>query len=405
MLINNLLKKPNESLIYCERYVNDGSPSEFSEKNNTSFETNPFESNPSFNIPSLIDNETNFEHYGNKNLIPAEYLKFYIHPDMVNHEQIKNYKKDFSNLQKAFPTSSSRTLLLDLKQPIYAKLHFDGLIGRINRRLIFKKAIAGVEVSREIKAAMDSDIIESKFLGILEEPISIIHKNPLLNNDCSWGIVFRNYKPTFNSKVNCAFQLPYFSLFSSDRKRNDSKILLQLIKLWGNSAYDIIAENILVPIIDIYFELIVKLGFQNEMNAQNILLSFDESFIPNGIILRDFMGFEKDIEIRIINDLNTNFDSAPYKVISSKDENYQIRHSFAFDFKVCQYVIKPIIDEVELINPNIKTKMLDRLKSKTLSWLTRLPHDYFPEGGWYSHDKVLLDNKREYILNNNPFLR
>jgi len=405
MLLNKIISKSFESLIYCERYVNDGSPSGFSEKFNTSPETNPFDRFINFNIPSLIDDETNFEYYGDKNLIHDNRVKFYIHPDMISHKEIMSFSKETNKSIIAYPTSSGRTVLLDFEQPIYVKLHYDGLIGRINRKLIYRKAIAGVEISNEIKSAMQTSTIKSNFLGILEEPLAIIHRNPHLNKELNWGVVFRSFHPTFTTEVKSRFILPFFSLFSKDRNNSDPPILSQLFNLWGELSLTTITNKVLIPIIDIYFELIVKLGLQNEMNAQNILISFDSSFMPNGIILRDFMGFEKDLDIRKQNNLNISFDSEPYKVISSLDKLYIIRHSFAFDFKVSHYIIKPILDYIEIFNKRYASEILNMLRSQTEYWVKALPDNYFPNDGWYSHNKVLLNSKREYIFNRNPLLR
>lgn len=39
----------------------------------------------------------------------------------------------------------------------------------------------------------------------------------------------------------------------------------------------------------------------------------------------------------------TNFKSYPYKYLNSSQNNYQIKHSFMYDFKIGEYVFEPLI--------------------------------------------------------------
>ena len=176
---------------------------------------------------------------------------------------------------------------------------------------------------------------------------------------------------------------------------------------WGKISEEIITSKIIYPIIDIYFGLICTLGLQNELNAQNIIVGFKEDFEPTSIILRDLMGIEKDITIRNTLGLSTDFDSGDYKIIRKDDiDKYRIRHSFAFDFKLSHYVIKPIIETGAKLKLFNRKKKFQEVKDYIKIWLNKLPDDYFPSNKiWYSHRKELLANKKEFIKNKNPLLR
>jgi hypothetical protein len=120
------------------------------------------------------------------------------------------------------------------------------------------------------------------------------------------------------------------------------------------------------------------------------------------------MGIEKDLTLRELIGLSLNFDSAPYKCISAKEdpEKYRIRHSFAFDSKLCNYVIQPLLTALRTSGFSETEDIYDILGERTRKWVRELPHDFFPPNGrWYFHRKVLLTHEREYFSRDNPLLR
>lgn len=410
MKIKAIEVNPKNSLIYLDRYVNDGSPSGFTEKNKTSPETDTFSLIPSFNLFTIEDDENNFMIYGSlKQNIPLKSNQFYVHPDMINHEDLIGFvlKKEYSF--DVSPTSSFRTVkILSNTYDDYIKLHYPKKIGRIYRHLDTKRAIAGVEISKIIKEALTKNIL-SDFISIYEEPFAKIFQNPNIKNEQDyWGMVWRSAKPFGVKSKSIEFIIPLFSFWSTDRQQiNDETFGSQLIKVWGDNAEEKFIKQLLVPILDTYFELLVKLGLQNEYNAQNILIGFDKSWNVISIILRDMMGIEKDLGIRKSLGLSTTFDSYPYKVISPEDTLYFKRHSFTFDFKVCEYVIEPLVKLAENCGLAKRKDIIQIMKDRTNFWIQQLPTNFFPKGKWYSHNKVdiSLKTNRIYIENNNPLLR
>jgi hypothetical protein len=408
MNLKDIEASPDESLIYLDRYVNDGSPSGFTEINRTSPMTDPFSMNRDFNLFAVESEEKNFKIYGSLPInIPLENNQFYIHPDMVNHTDLKGCKLIKQDHFTVSPTSSCRTVkILSDSCGDYVKLHYDGIIGRVNRNLKTYRAMSGVEISKIIKENLADGTLPD-FLSIYEEPFAKIFLNPLEKNENAfWGMVWRFEKPFGKKSETIKFTVPLFSLWSVDRVNKQEEIFgRQLFNHWGTNAKQVFVDELLLPILNSYFELIVKLGLQNEYNSQNLLIGFDDDWKPQSLIFRDLMGIEKDIDIRNSLGLRNRFDTYQYKLISSYDPLYSIRHSFAFDFKVCKYVIEPLIDLAVRYSIANRQDLIDVSRERVKYWIKLLPESYFPKGKWYSHRKVLIVEKRDYIENRNPMLR
>ena len=396
----------NDLLIFLDRYVNDGSPSGFTEQYKTSEDTDPFGTKKSFNLFFTDINKEDFYTYPLNSEIENPLLdgKFYFHPDMKNHSDLAKYTLREDTRFSVSPTSSFRTVkILSETNSDYIKLHYDGIIGRINRKLTEKKAIAGVEISNMIKLGIDNGIF-SDFFCILEESNALIfNTSKTSNEDKSWGMVIRKEKPYGKNADKIKYIVPLFSFWSKDRMNPNKTILGELLlKQWGRDAKYNYITKILIPILDFYFEPLVKLGFQNEYNAQNLLIGFDSDFKNTFIINRDMMGIEKDLPLRQGLNLSLDFDSYPYKTLKIEDYLYYIRHSFAFDFKACHYVLLPLINIA--VNCKIANydELLHLLRERTCFWVNQLPENFFPKNKWYSHEKVLLTIKqdRKYIENN-----
>ncbi len=146
------------------------------------------------------------------------------------------------------------------------------------------------------------------------------------------------------------------------------------------------------------------MGLVIEFNAQNLLVAMDSKNKPSGLILRDLMGLEKDYGYR--SELwPTEFFSAPYKCIKPSDQSYQIRHSFAFDFKLSYYIVSPFIEFVRATNPGAAEYLLSCARGLTNDWCAKIDKQYFPRGSWFAHPKVFLTSDRPYEEHVNPYLR
>lgn len=409
MLLTDYEQSPQSALEYAERYVNDGSPSGFTERFRPSIGTDPFGTVPGFCLYAIdhLAVETFGQPPSELPGIQSVLNSLVVHPDMRNHIDLAGLGVRRVDELTAVPTSSGRTVQLNCcPSRDYVKLHYDGVLGRINRRLTYKKAVSGVEMSSEVENAILT-VPELATIALFRETSAQVL---WLGSDerSTWGVVWRASTPSGRTASLVSYTVPLFALWSRDRLRPHHEPLIVCIAR-RQPRPEWIHEQVIRPLVDFYFELIASFGLQFEMNAQNILVGFDRDWRVVALIVRDMMGIEKDLTLRTQMGLPIEFGSSPYKCISAADGDlYSIRHSFAFDFKLSLYVLRPLIqcaaaaygkryDEgaaVRLVRDHVATKLF------------RLPRDFFPgDGGWYRHGEILLTGPRSYIAEPGPFFR
>jgi hypothetical protein len=210
-------------------------------------------------------------------------------------------------------------------------------------------------------------------------------------------MVYRSATPVGTNTAEIAVLLPCFALFSADRLAPHHPSLLSQI-LEGNSgrATDYFMETLILPTVDMYFMLLRTLGLQAEWNAQNLLFGFSRGFEVVAIVMRDLESVDKDISLMRRFGLEARFESEPYKCIESTQYNYQIKHSFMYDFKLGESVLRPLfVAAADWIG--IDFARFASIVSARVSEHTRhLPDDFFPKGKWYSFERVLVDQSRDW---------
>lgn len=321
-----------------------------------------------------------------------------LHPDVASKAGSSLSESGFSLVEcerNVVPTASARTV--QFQAPLgqrgdYVKLHYSGVLGRVNRELPRKKAIAGPEISLEIASALRRGAFPPQ-LSIFEETGARILRS-VSKSEHEIGMIARSGEPLANAGNNPVHIWPLFSLFSKDRLCPDDPPLLEQLMDEAGDKTSFLLSNLLVPIVDSYFSLVSELGIQPEWNAQNLLVGLDKEFSVTSIIMRDFSRIEKDLPIRKSLGLPILFDSSPYKCIDQTMSLYQVRHSFAFDFKLCEYSISPIIQMA--INPASQRTLTGEFRTHVARWINRLPPDYFPKGAWFDHDRIILTGERPY---------
>lgn len=404
MKIDELLKDNTASLDYMERYINDGSPSGYTRKNTTSEFTNPFSNKKWFNLYCLYYPSSWSVVIGKlpsflKKTSPIDNI--IVHPDFNKRFEKTRLEK---TVLRVVPTSSARTVRM-LDYDYYLKLNYYGIIGRIKRNLTVNHALASYEVSDILYNVLGTSGFE-KLSFFPETGGKVVLKN---TEDINMGLVVRNQKPFGGNSSNIKYIIPFFSLFSNDLfDQNHIKILIQLIEYNKKEPKDYILNSIVFPIIKYYFLLISKEGLQPEWHAQNLLLGLDKDLQICSFIMRDLESIDIDESIRESSKkqvVKMNF--FPYKHINKNQYNYKIKHSFMFDYKLCKYLLEPIIlcvcsnyhlNYFELVN-EIKN-FVDKEKQV-------LPHDFFPSE-WYSFRNQLVNQSisdRPYINNGLPIYR
>lgn len=392
--------------LYLERNVNKGSPSGFgglNESFNVGKAYNPFYDNKPFFLNYL--DGVDIEDFGaptDTMMIYNDCFRLFLHPEMASKEDISDVAQILQSNFKVISTASSRTVYTN---NIFVKLHYDNLIGRVNRSISRRQSISSVELTSILEKSIRNGNMPSSFY-FMREPYA---KSIKLKNNYEVSCVFRETAPyPHNPKLR--WVIPVFSLFSKDKYfPSDELILKQLVDISGNPPESVIIESIIEPIIANYFSAIINCGLQFEIQAQNSLLALDEGFNILGVVFRDLESVDKDIQLIADRNLpiysNTKdrekiFASYPYKCIwydyrPEQEDSYAKKHSFMFDFKLGEYVLKEIVDcSVALLGLD-EQRLNKRIRDIVRCFTKKLPADFFPVDTWYYYDNIVLDRKED----------
>ncbi len=246
--------------------------------------------------------------------------------------------------------------------------------------------------------------------GFFQDSFSIFLESFSINaflNKLDFGFVFREGNP-FQYKTGFLPIIPFFSLTGNDIKNPSDDLLLIQILLNFNNKKEVLFERIIYPILSFYIVMIKKLGLIPELNAQNILLELNENAEPSRVIIRDHMRTEKDITLRKELGLSTNFVAHDYKIVDRNinEKLYFIRHSFHYDFKLCKYVIEPLLKVYSNAFDEDLEKLIELTKERFVSEMGDLRFNYFkPYEKWFSHPKIQFEGERPYIAHSKPKYR
>ena len=403
--------------IYLERYVNDGSPSGFS-GNTTSKKTSPKEGNECFKILEFDDNNETFI-IGKKNKIFERGVN-YAHPDSRNNPFLKNAGIRTSKYVVA-PTASGRTmLLLDDNIHGFLKLTYENIIDRTHRFIYLRDALISLQNNYIIKKSIDDGSLGKTFAILPEESAKVT----FLENhgkQISWGTIYRDCKPYPILNENYSY-IPAFSLFSKDCKNKEkAPLITNLIELSGKNPEEYLFDMLNI-IIDSFFNLILHCGLFSEMHAQNCLFEIDDNYNISRLILRDLQDMTFDTMVKPIDNFpymtlelenyveileNKNFDR--YQ-IPRTDYLHQRDVSYYYDFKLGEYLLKPLIKSVCNYYNLDKNVFYQYVKEKANDEYIKLfPQDYFPKE-WYKIKKEIYDFTHKsldyyYIKKKNPKFR
>ncbi|MBQ9885808.1 MAG: hypothetical protein IJM37_02955 [Lachnospiraceae bacterium] len=403
MKLDNILKKPKESLEYMERLVNDGSPSNFSFINTTSRETCPLYASR-FNLCAIIDQSSKIETIGKIPLIKLSECSIgedyvFAHPDWRNRNiTFDLFETDFS----VIPTSSSRTVKLE-NYNYYIKMCYPGILGRITRELEVQHINSSIDITNVLNTLTSCAQVPS-FLSFFPETGGKIFKYP----EGEIGYVVRDSTPIGKKVKDIHAIIPAFSLYSQDRGNDDPAIINQILDV-KSDPISYLLEQIVFKVVDCFFSCVFIGGIQPEMHSQNFLLGIDKNLDVCSIILRDLESVDKDITIRKELDLSIDFLSYPFKCIDKNQYNYKIKHSFMYDHKLGEYFFSPLLDCIR----KSKTVNTDNIETEIKNYVNNKYGDklfnFFPDNNmWYKFKNVLIDRsseKRPYIQLDNPRYR
>jgi IucA / IucC family/Ferric iron reductase FhuF-like transporter len=390
--------RDDAALSYLERYVNGGSPSGFTERFTTSPETSPHGSTQSFRLRTAKIDPSHILFDGGTSPLKLGAYDFLLHPDMAS-----DYSWIASQTVLGYevtPTSSARTVRTVAHQGCYVKLAYHGLIGRIPRHLTVQHATSALEVSGIIRSAIEQDQIDSRFKFFCDVFARVVARMDPSGSTSEWGFVLRDPEPYPPTNHSPSILLPAFSLFSRDRNAPSDPLLLdQLVEASGIDPWAYVVDGLIEPTIQCYFSILKTLGLQLEPHAQNILYELSARGAPTHVIARDAESIDKDLSLIAEMNLPTHIRTDQYKSLRRSDYNYQVMHSFMFDFKLGEYLLEPLSEWLATKTATSKSVIYDAIRGITKRCAKDLPLDFFPMDCWFSYEAVVHDRtkNRSYV--------
>ncbi len=292
----------------------------------------------------------------------------------------------------AIPTASLRTVYVP-SLGVLLKLHLPSRIGRYSRDLAMFKWLSAIENSRELE--MHQHSFANRFEILPESRGFFLPQSGYGPH----GVIIRQIPRELHAADQNFALIPAFSLFAS---RGDAIALVSVIANRNALDETTFFNKFIAPLIEAFFACSLELGLIPEMNAQNVLYGFN----GNGeikIYLRDAGDFFKDLTQRKRHKLHTSFCS--YKTIErgvSKD--FFERRSFAFDFKLGEYIISPLIERVSM-----ETNLDSSIIVSTIKDYVRARVDtenYFGSNNmWYRYENILGASRSDYVVQYEPKFR
>lgn len=436
MKIEEFIANPIKAFIKAERYLNDGSPSGFSDKNTTSFQTCPRSATRNFNLKQLKF-EGKIQEIGDFDNIRISRDTMFIHPDVLTHKLLSgvNYI-EFNDIIVA-PTASGRTVLSIEGDPFFIKLAYPKCLGRLIRHMGSDKINSAIETTKHLIRAVESGKTNKSF-AFLREDYGRIAYLPLPYNEINsddnipnsniknglyeWGVIFREYTP-FPYIDKREHLIPFFALFGQEYDpstqsilvNQDKPLVIQLFEKQKNIDFEeYLLEKILYPLLDTYFDALLLAGIELEAHAQNMLISIDNDYQICRIICRDLESAGRDATL--MDFLGIPYDKITeykYNYLSNKDEDqkypkWQITHSFMFDFKLGEYIISPLLEKCKEYIPYLDIENIcNHIKVYNKKYIDKLPNNFFPSD-WCTYANRNFEqegSKREYIWHSNPKYR
>lgn len=415
MKANTIFDNLEEAFIYMERYVNNGSPSGWTQLRTTSTKTNPFMGNDRFPLLEFSDSDIECELLGEPS---ALFAVNYAHPDSANSQLLRDGKR---NVRKSSiivsPTSGGRTMLIRSGQYSgFIKLTYDSCrLGRVDRQLSYGHCMSSLEVSNTIKNSIDNGDFGNR-IAILLEKSAKISKLKVNDWEYEWGTILREIKP-YPYIEETRQIIPGFAMFGKDlhseNEISDEYLVNQFITLSGRNPKEYLIDLLKISI-DAWFLSLINCSFILETHGQNCYYEIDKNYNITRFVIKDLDSVDKDISFAKIKGLNTKWKSFPYACFYQDTPEdhpwyYKVRPSYMFDFKMGTYLLDPIVkvvcEKFNLIESDIRSIIQ---KYTTETYMKEMPKGYFPENGtWYYCDNSERKpgERRKYYAKNNPLFR
>jgi hypothetical protein len=261
--------------------------------------------------------------------------------------------------------------------------------------------VSAIEVSRSYESAIAAGRMPQSFY-IYREHSGLHFPDDTGLRD--WGYVERDIAPYPHRAF---IEVPAFSLLpmpSGGRPLLADLLDRTAALRTSEGFFDLVVR----PLVDLYFSSVILLGLQPEAHAQNVVCLLNDAYVPVGFALRDMESVDKDVPLLETCGLLSDFTPTGYKFLSKDAYNYQIMHSFMYDFKFGQYLLGRLVDTWGAYDGRMNVGEIEaHTKAYAHKQLTMLPDDFFPAGVWYDYDAIVHEGAptRQYREHLHPRFR
>lgn len=434
MELKNFIENPINAYLRAERYINEGSPSGFTEVHTTQGTTSPKSTSTSFKLPLLNFDELKVEIIGEprgdlgQNVMP-------VHPDMIGHAIFTNLQSFHCGELDVVPTASGRTVF-DIKNQQFIKLAYLDYLGRIVRHMESLKLISAYEVTQQLIKATESRKTNARFSFLREDfgkiayiPFELIDTKAVekMPNCCmesrnyEYGVLFRELKP-YPYIEEEEYLIPFFSLFSLEfipgtLAVNEQHIpfIIQLFRSQEKPIEKFVLEDVLFPLYHTYFDALLFGGIELEAHAQNMLISIGRDLKIKRIVCRDLESAGRDADLMDFLGIkyatqvkDYKFNTRKVKEPNAQYDKYTTTHSFMFDFKLGEYIVTPLLNTIKNAVPTFDISYIQmQVKAFNEQFISKLPSDFFPPE-WCSYAAINYEQTgqpRKYDWHKNPKYR
>lgn len=397
------LDDPLLAWMHFESFVNDGSPSGFSHEANIPTDFRPSEGR-NFDVTVFAVDEMSILRSGPRmdftelaSSWDSRDRFLIVHPlalEMARLHPLLQGAPSFTISARA--TSSVRTvwILNDTRPVALVKLHVPRTIGRYVRDIRLHTWISSIENSHLLShIVVHSELVCPPSFAFLSEGSGSYLE---CDGDArGFGHIERALTPTPASTGRNQL-IPYFSLWSKDASNRELKPMLAVLIAKFGWSYEDVFARVIAPLFEGYAFLALRVGLIPECNAQNVLLEVDCISGSTRVVHRDLMGFFKDLDHGLLQDV-AQFPMNGYHTIGRGVADTELRRSFAFDFKLGQYVLDPLVHLIAGHFGIPVDKVAMDCKDLCRSMI-RWPIGYFPPDGLqYGYPNQPLVGRSRYV--------
>jgi siderophore synthetase component len=274
------------------------------------------------------------------------------------------------------PMASTRTLWVEDGSLDHAiKVHFPFRISRYHRKMREEVIVQALAVSQELQNREDDF---PKDFGFLREVLGLVLPQAPQQTERGehWGSLIREMEPYPQVESSQRrWLLPGFSLYGRDPFQPEAALLLDRMTQ-GKDVFEVLMDQIILPIIRHWIFAFRRMGFLLEPHGQNVLFEMDEQGTILRVIHRD-LSIGIDMRRRQALGLSlTSFNG--YNLM-----NHGWFNSITYDCFMGHHFFEPLVAHALARDPRLQKSDFYRVAQQVFA--AELPDfdAYFPRTVWY----------------------